>query len=211
MIHELRTYTFDPGNLPKYLKLGEEVGRPVRGNDYGMNHGYWTSEFGTVNQIWHLWSYKDLNERERLRGELAKNERWTKEYVPQIRPLMQRQEIRLLKPAIELNPPPDRGNVYELRIYRTQVGMVGPWLQVLKEFLPVRQKYSPIVGLWQTEAPQPNEVVHLWVYKDLNHRAEARAAVAADPGWQDFLGKSAPLLTEMQAIVLMPTSYSSMA
>jgi hypothetical protein len=24
-----------------------------RGNNYGVNHGYWTAEFGALNQIWH--------------------------------------------------------------------------------------------------------------------------------------------------------------
>ena len=37
MIHELRTYTFHPGKQPEYLKFAEEIGRPIRGNDYGLN------------------------------------------------------------------------------------------------------------------------------------------------------------------------------
>ena len=63
MIHELGTYPFHGGKLPAYLKLAEEVGRPIRGNDYGTNLGYWTPEFGTLNQIWHLWQYEDLGAR----------------------------------------------------------------------------------------------------------------------------------------------------
>ena len=98
MIHELRTYTFFPGKMPIYMKAAAEIGRPVRGNDYGVNHGYWTTEFGPLNQVWHLWSYESMAERDRLRAELAANERWTKEYVPVIRPLMERQDIRFLKP-----------------------------------------------------------------------------------------------------------------
>ena len=46
------------------------------------------------------------------------------------------------------------------------------------------------VGVWQTEAGQLNEVVHLWVYKDLNERAAARAKAVTDPEWQTFLGKA---------------------
>ena len=76
MIHELRTYTFHPGKQPEYLKFAEEIGRPIRGNDYGLNQGYWTSEIGTLNQIWHLWSYESLDAREALRQKLAKNDAW---------------------------------------------------------------------------------------------------------------------------------------
>ena len=55
MIFEMRTYSFLAADLPKYLKHAEEVGRSVRRNDYGVNCGYWTSEFDALNQVWHLW------------------------------------------------------------------------------------------------------------------------------------------------------------
>jgi len=64
------------------------------------------------------------------------------------------------------------------------------------------------VGVWQTEAGQLNEVVHMWVYRDLNDRAAARAKMAQEPEWQSFLGKSTPLLATMQSIVLIPAPFS---
>ncbi len=210
MIYELRTYTFHPGKLPAYLELARNVGRPVRGNDYGTNHGYWTSEFGALNQIWHLWSYESHAERDRLRGELARNERWVKEYVPNIRPLMMRQDIRFLDLVSGINPPEQEGGIYELRIYRTQVGMAKPWAQLIKSVFPVREKYSKNVGLWTEEAPQPNQAVHLWNYKDVNTRLQIRVEVNKDPGWQEFLSKGTPMLAEMQSILLLPTDYSAM-
>jgi hypothetical protein len=210
MIYELRTYTFHNGKVPAYLDLARRIGRPVRGNDFGINHGYWTSEFGQLNQVWHLWSYDSLDERERLRGELAKNERWTKEYGPGVRPLLQRQDIRFLKPVVPLKPPASSGNVYELRMYRTQPGAVGTWAQLFKGILPVREKYSANVGLWTGEAPQPNEVVHLWSYPDLNTRAKVRAEVAGDPDWKKFVAEGGPLLLEMQSVILLPTDFSAM-
>ena len=72
MVYELRCYTLFPGKMPEYLKAAETIGRPARGNNYGVNHGYWTAEFGALNQIWHLWKYDSLNDRERLRGELRR-------------------------------------------------------------------------------------------------------------------------------------------
>lgn len=210
MIHELRTYTFHPGKLPAYLKIAETIGRPVRGNDYGVNHGYWTSEFGTLNQIWHLWSYDSLAERTRLRAELAKNQRWTTEYIPAIRPLMVRQDIRLLNPVIEIQPPAKDGGIYELRTYRMHVGMAPGWSQLLKSYLPMREAYSKIVGLWTCEAPQPNEVVHMWNYPDVTSRIATRAAVSQDPAWHEFLGKGTQMIAEMNSVLLLPTSYSAM-
>ncbi len=76
--------------------------------------------------------------------------------------------------------------------------------------LPSREKYSRNVCYWQTEAGQLNEAVHLWVYKDLNERAAARAKALGDPDWQAFLGKALPLLVTMQSTVLIPTPVSPM-
>ena len=162
MIHEWRTYTFYPGKLAAYLKVAAEIGRPVRGNDYGVNHGYWTTEFGELNQVWHLWSYESFEERARLRGELAKNPRWTGEYVPLIRPLIERQDIRLVKPLKPLGAPAKDGGLYELRIYRQNTGKTGPMGETYQKIMPVREKYSRNIGLWAGEAPQPNELLHMW-------------------------------------------------
>ena len=198
MIYELRTYTFIPGKQAQYLKLNAEVGRKVRGDKYGKFEGGWTTEFGTINQYVHLW-------------ELAKNDEWTKGYIPQIRPLLLAQETKILSAVLPLQPPKDTGNIYELRWYRTQVGRAGEWLELFKAVMPTREKYMRRVGLWQTELGQLNEVVHLWVYRDLNERMTSRAKLGQDPEWQKFIGASAPLLAHMQAIALLPTPASPMA
>ena len=210
MIYELRTYTLQPGTQAQYVKQSGEVGRNIRGDNYGKFEGGWTTEFGTLNQYVHLWSYADLNERERLRGELAKNEAWAREYLPISRPMMLAQENKLLKPVVPLTPPSDTGNVYELRWYRAHVGKAGEWLDLFKAVLPTRDKYTRRVGLWQTESGQLNEVVHMWVYKDLNDRAASRAKMATDPAWQAFIAKSPALLQQMQSIVLIPVPHSPM-
>ena len=60
MIYELRTYTLQPGTQPQYIKQSGEVGRKIRGDQYGKFEGGWTTEFGTLNQYVHLWSFADL-------------------------------------------------------------------------------------------------------------------------------------------------------
>jgi hypothetical protein len=209
MIHELRTYTFHPGKMPEYLEVARTIGRPVRGDDYGECLGYWTAEFGMLNQVWHLWSYDSFDARAEARARLAKNERWTKEYVPAIRPLMQRQDIRLLNPVVDVKPPAP-GGIYELRAYRTQPGKAAEWAGLYRSIFPMREKYSPNVGLWTGEAPQPNEGVHMWAYPDVPSRMKARAALAQDPGWKEFLSKGTPMLQEMHSTLLLPTDFSPM-
>ncbi|MDP3767901.1 MAG: NIPSNAP family protein [Dehalococcoidia bacterium] len=210
MIYELRTYPLLPGKQNEYLKYNTEIGRKIRGDNYGKLEGAWTSEFGTLNQYVHLWSYPDLNERERLRGELAKNPAWTTEYASKIRPLMLAQENKILSAALPLKPPADAGHLYELRWYRAQPGKLGEWINLFKGIMPVREKYSKNVGLWQTEIAQLNEVVHLWAYRDLNERAAVRAKMMPEPEWQKFLAASAPLLLDMKSVILNPTGVSPM-
>ena len=210
MIYELRTYTVRQGTLPDVVKAASTVSRDIRGDDFGKLEGYWFTDIGPLNQVMHLWSYADLNERARLRAELAENVRWETEYRPLIRPHLVRQDIRLLNPVIGPIAPASAPNVYEFRNYRTKPGAVRQWAELMRKALPVREKYSKIVGLWITEAGQLNEACHIWAYRDLNHRAQVRAAAVADPEWQAFLKESAPLLDEMHSTILLPAPHSPM-
>jgi NIPSNAP len=208
MIYELRTYTVRQGTLPEVIKNSGTVSRAIRKDDYGKLEGYWSTEIGPLNQVMHLWSYSDLNERARLRAELAKNPRWGKEYLPLIRPHLLRQDIRLLNPVVGPVAPASTPNVYEFRNYRTRPGAVRQWADLMAKTLPVREKYSKIVGLWITEAGQPNEACHIWAYKDLNHRAQVRAEAGKDPEWQAFLKEGAPLLDELHSTIMLPAAHS---
>jgi len=210
MIYELRTYTLQPGTQAQYLKNSAEIGRKIRGDKYGKFEGGWYTEFGTLNQYVHLWSFENLNERERLRAELAKNEDWTTKYLPMARGALLAQENKILSPVLALKPPSDAGHVYELRWYRAHVGRLGEWLGHFKAIMPTREKYSKNVGVFQTEVAQLNEVVHLWAYRDLNDRAAVRGKVLQDPEWQAFLGKATPLLVEMRSVALIPAPSSPM-
>ncbi|TMJ77087.1 MAG: NIPSNAP family protein [Alphaproteobacteria bacterium] len=208
MIYELRTYTLKQGSVPEVAKNSGTVGRDIRKDDYGKLEGYWVTEIGPLNQVMHLWSYKDLNERAQLRAELAKNPRWNSEYVPLIRPNLVRQDIRLLNAVRAPAAPTKTPNVYELRCYRARPGAAKQWLDLFTGALPVREKYSKIVGLWTTEAGQPNEICHLWAYADLNARAAVRAESGKDPGWQAFLKSSTGLLDEMHSTIMLPAAHS---
>ena len=208
MIYELRTYTVKQGTVQEVAKNASTVSRNIRGDDYGKLEGYWITEIGPLNQVMHLWSYQDLNDRARLRAELAKNARWNNEYLPLTRPHLIRQDIRLLNVVKAPVAPATSGNVYELRNYRTKPGAVRQWVDLFTKALEHREKYSKIVGLWMTEAGQPNEICHLWAYPDLNARAAARGAAMKDPGWQEFLKSSGGLLDEMHSTIMLQAAHS---
>jgi hypothetical protein len=208
MIYELRTYTVKPGTVGDMVKAASTLSREIRGDNFGKLEGYWFTEIGPLNQVMHLWSYSDLNERARLRAELARNARWTGEYVALIRPFLARQEVRLLNAIKPPVAPASTGNIYELRNYRARPLAARDWIAAFTAALPAREKYSKIVGLWQTETGQPNEVCHIWAYPSLNARAEARTNASNDPVWKEFLGKGPAFLEEMHSTIMLPAPHS---
>jgi hypothetical protein len=208
MIYELRTYTTKPGQALVHVNNSGSLGREIRGDDYGKLVGHWVTEIGPLNQSMHMWEYNDLNERAEKRAALAKLDRWQNEYRPANGGVIIRQDIRLMNAVIGPKAPEGGGNVYEFRNYRLKTGAIGEWCALFTAAMEHREKYSKIVGLWQTEAGQPNEVCHIWAYKDLATRMEARAGAVADPGWQAFLKEGGPLIEEMWSTLRLPAAHS---
>ena len=103
MIVEERIYTLHAGQAPEYLRLYEAEGLPIQSAILGRMVGYFSTEFGPLNQIVHLWAYADLAERTERRARLTADEGW-RAYTKKIRPLIAHQENKLLTPA-PFSPP----------------------------------------------------------------------------------------------------------
>ncbi len=208
MLYEMRTYTIKQGYVADVVKAASEISTDIRKNDYGKLEGYWVTEVGPLNQVIHLWSYENYEERARLRAELSRNPRWGKEYISVIKPYILRQDIRFMNAVRGINMPASGPNVYEMRNYRCAIGAQGKWVDLFTGALEAREKYSKIVGLWTTEGPQPNEVLHIWAYPDMNARAAARGGATKDPAWQGFLKETTGLLEEMTSTIMVPAPHS---
>ena len=71
--------------------------------------------------------------------------------------------------------------IYEIRTYTLHPGKVRDYEAKFADSYPVRAKYSPLYGFWHTEIGPLNQVVHIWPYENLQHRADVRAESAKDP------------------------------
>jgi len=98
LIVEERIYTLEVGKVPEYLRLYEQEGFAIQTPILGNLIGYFSSEIGDLNLIVHMWGYESFEERTRRRAELMADPGW-QAYVAKVRPLVLRQENRLLIPA----------------------------------------------------------------------------------------------------------------
>ena len=92
-VYEMRIYTYTPGSMPEVLKRWAEV-IPYR-EKFSPLAACWYSELGKLNRLFHLWPYKDLAERDRIRAEVSKDPHWP----PQTPELLLYMENKLLIPA----------------------------------------------------------------------------------------------------------------
>ena len=97
MIVEQRSYTLQPGALPRFLVAYEQYGLPAHQDVYERLVGYYVSETGTLNQIVQLWAFDSFEDRNQRRERLQRDPRW-KQYMEQVAGLVTQQESRLLKP-----------------------------------------------------------------------------------------------------------------
>ena len=92
-IYEMRTYTYEPGGILQVLQAWKEA-IPYR-EEYSPLAACWYTEFGGLNRFTHVWVYKDLNERARIRDESRQGTHWPPS--ASVRPV--RQENKILIPA----------------------------------------------------------------------------------------------------------------
>lgn len=105
MIVDHRVYRLHPGNLPRFLELYARMGLPLQRRHLGEPLGWYVSmEIGPLNEVIHLWGYKDLADRAARRAALQAEPGWAA-YLEAAMPLLQTMENRIVTPAPFFTPP----------------------------------------------------------------------------------------------------------
>ena len=102
--------------------------------------------------------------------------------------------------------------VVDHRTYTLKPGMVGKWLKKFEaDGLPLQEKHlGTLLGFFTTECGNLHQVVFMWRYESMADREERRAALDANPDWQQFISE----VWDMDAIqsqeikFLKPVSFS---
>lgn len=83
--------------------------------------------------------------------------------------------------------------IFDHRTYTCRPGTIKQQMKLYEDYgWETQSKHlgRPIL-YGAVETGDVNSYVHVWVYKDAADRAERRAAMAKDPGWQKYLEMSA--------------------
>ena len=103
--------------------------------------------------------------------------------------------------------------IYE---YRAYYPMPGKMPALHERFSTVtmalfKRHGMQVVGFWETEIGESNELVYILAFEDLAHREQAWQAFFADPEWQEAKRVSeaqGPLVERIVNKIWKPTRYS---
>ena len=202
MIYEFRTYTLKPRSLAEVETRYAEASEYRK--KYSPLAAFWHTEIGPLNEIIHVWGYRDLAERARIRAEAAKDPNWP----PKIREFVVDQDVEVVTPFpfVPDIQPGSLGPIFEIRRYSLTPGALAGVMKRWEGSLPERTKLSPLVLAGGVEFGGANRFIHIWAYKSMDQRLAVReqarkAGIWPPPGGGD------ELLSQASKIV-MPAAFS---
>src|SRR5258708_9529373 len=170
MIYEFRTYTLKPRSLAEVEKRYGEAYEYRK--KYSPLTAFWHTEIGPLNEIIHVWGYKDLAERARIRAEAAKEANWP----PKIREFVVDQEVEVVNPFpfIPDITPGTMGPIFEIRRYSLTPGSLPGVMKRWEGAIGERVKLSPVILAGGVEFGGANPLLHLLGYQSKDQPAQVR-------------------------------------
>jgi len=203
MIFEMRTYLLKPGTaLQAEQAFGERIEARAK---LSRIAGFWRTEVGTLNQIIHIWPYKDLNERDHIRAEAVKTGVWP----PKIADFVLDMESKILHPA-PFSPsfePGAHGGLYEFRTYTYGPGAIPRVIEAWGPRIKERSAVSPLIFAGFTDIGALNQWVHVWAYKNMGERETLRAKAMKPGQWPPPRHESV-VLHKQQSTFAVPATWS---
>ena len=207
MIYEMRTYDIKPRSLAEVEKrFGEAYEKRKKYSELGA---FWHTEIGPLNQIIHVWPYKDIAERNKIRAAAVADKVWP----PNIGEFVDVMRSEIFMP-FDVSPemkPAKLGPYYEIRTYTHAAGALPKLRAVWEKAVPERLKFSPLTAAWYSELGGLNKFVHIWPYPSLDARNEVRAKTQSAGVWPPNaakLGLPGYDLVHQENKIVMPSAFS---
>jgi hypothetical protein len=209
MIYEVRTYDIKPRSQPEVEKRFGEAYEKRR--KYSELAAFWHTEIGPLNQIIHVWGYKDMAERDRIRTAAVKDGVWP----PKIGEFMLSQKSEIMIP-FDISPeikPGKQGPYFEMRTYTYMSGELPVIKKCWGDAIEGRLKFGPVTAIWHSELGGLNQFVHIWPYKTLDERDQTRKKTRETGAWPpselaEKNGGRGYNLHKQENKILMPSAFS---
>jgi hypothetical protein len=203
MIIEMRTYQLKPASIPQFEeRFGAALPDRMK---FSPLAAFWHTEVGPLNQVIHVWPYDSLDQRLEIRSAAIASGTWppaTSEFIVDMK-----SEIFIPAPFSPALAPRELGGIYEIRMYTFAAGAIPGVIARWNEKIGERVKLSPLVGAWHSEIGALNKWVHIWAYKDANHRAQVRAEAVAKGIWPPG-SAAAGVLLKQENMLVVPAKFS---
>ena len=201
MIYEFRTYQISTGSLNNVLdKFREKINERNKISKIGA---FWYTEIGPLNEIIHVWPYNDMEHRNRSREQAIKEKVWP----PDSAKYMVSMNTEFWKP-VSFSPKWKERNIgpfFEMRIYTFPFNEIDKMLSAWEEKIDDRNKLAPLVGAFVSEVGDVNKFMHIWAYKSLQHRTEAREKFSSIV-WPPKSDGKPPI--KMENKIVLPSDFS---
>lgn len=209
MIYEVRTYDLHPNTVAEFeQRFGEAY---EKRKAYSPLAAFWHTEIGPLNQIIHVWPYKDLAERDRIRAAAVKDGVWPPKTAEFIR--AQRSDIMLPFPISPEIKPGKVGPYFEMRTYVYASGELPKIMKAWERAIPARVALSPVTAIWYSELGGLNQFVHIWPFKSMEERNEVRRQAVNQGVWPPSAvakkeGQPVYRLVSQENKIVMPSAFS---
>jgi hypothetical protein len=203
MIIEVRTYQLKPTSVAEVEKrFGEAL--PAR-EKLSKLAAFWHTEVGPLNEITHVWTYDNFEQRMAIRAEAIKTRVWPPKIGEFV--LSMQSEVFLPAPFSPALQPREVGPLFEIRSYTLAPGGLPGMMERWAAKIDERVKLSPLVAAWYSEFGGLNKWVHIWAYKDAAERQRIRSEAVARGLWPPG-GAASGIVLKQENKLVMPASFS---
>ncbi|KAM6923411.1 protein NipSnap homolog 3A [Xenentodon cancila] len=210
--YEFRTYCIRPDQNAAFLKLTNE--KIHLRTAHSELIGYWSVEYGGLNQVFHIWKYDSYAQRAAVRAALAQDSSWNTEYISKALPMLMSQdnEVSYLVPWSRLQRPPLEGGAYEVATFQMRPGGPAVWGSTFQAAVTSHDApgYGKLLGAFHSEFGRLNRVHALWWFESADQRAEVRHQAHTDARVVAAVRSSVVHLDSQRNQLMFPCSFSPM-
>lgn len=211
-LYKLQFHNVKPEALGDYKAFSSEFNKKLESTEELPMKlaGCWSCWYGDQDTVVHLWRYnngfKGVSDTNKILGEQEWYHAMTKD---RSKMLLHRNNQMLYEFSFWNDVVPRDGpNIYELREYKLKAGTLVEWANAWSRGIRHRQQNEQAVGGFFSEIGELNTVYHLWAYKDLEARKATRQKAWENPGWDNTVYYTVPLIREMSSRILVPLPHS---